>query len=186
MDLLRNALIKLITDTLESLKNDSDYIQMRLLVANISSDFEKSLKAKIKQKNAQIKVREANLSDVDEFVKIYKETWKSTAMHSHPVPTEIMKRIIKDPHIHVLLMEKNKENIGFAIIHRSEHDLKIGIIDILGILPQYQGKGYGTTFGVLIWDFFKKKEIKELRCRVSAKNKKALSFITNLGFEVIY
>jgi ribosomal protein S18 acetylase RimI-like enzyme len=183
LEWIRNVITRLITDTIDTLKDDSNYVEMRLPVIKISQEFERALKQKEMHNASSIKVREARLNDIDNIMNLHEQTWKSTLMPYKAFSKELLSKAIDDSSIIFLIMEVNDRDVGFALIYYTGLKLDIGMIAALGIIPEFQRGGLGTALGLSVWDFFKRKGVKELRCKVSKENKIAYSFIRSLGFE---
>lgn len=73
---------------------------------------------------------------------------------------------------------------AFTILDLEGDNKEYGIIAGLGVLPRFQRKGLGTVLGLAAWDHFKKKGVKELRCKVYKDNQRSFHFIKGLNFEV--
>ena len=183
MEWFRSILTRKLAETLDDLKDDSDYIQMRLPVEKITIDFETSLRNLAQRSSINAKVRIASLKDIKSFIILHEKIWKTTSMRYRPFSEDLLTDLIKDPHIIFLIAQVGKLDSGFAIIYFAEGENHIGIITALGVIPEMQGKGLGSILVVEIWDYFKKNNAKELRCRVDKDNIKAYKFIKNLGFE---
>ena len=91
--------------------------------------------------------------------------------------------MLKDEDIIFLIAKIEGKDSGFALIYFTGTDRKISVIAGLGILPELQRKGLGTMLGLASWDYFKKKGVKELRCKVYKDNKTSYNFIRGLKFE---
>ena len=132
--------------------------------------------------NADIRI--ATLDDIESFMKLHEQAWKSTQMQYKPFSKELLTELINDKHIVFLIAKVKKIDSGFAIMYFTGEDKDIGIITALGVVPEVQGKGLGTMLVIKIWDYFKNNGAKELRCRVEQDNIKAYKFIKSLGFEL--
>jgi ribosomal protein S18 acetylase RimI-like enzyme len=183
MEWFRSIILRSLADTLDLLKDDESYIHMRLPIAKITKDFENSLRSKTDDKLKNIKIRKARKNDMDTFIKLHKHIWESTNMPYKPFSRDILMKLIEDPNVIFLIAKLNDKDVGFGIIHYTGEKNHIGVISALGVIPNLQEKGFGTILGLEIWNYFKKKGVEELRCRVSKDNKKAYFFIKNLGFQ---
>jgi len=185
MEWFKSVILHSLAETLDLLKDDENYIHMKLPIKRVSKEFENNLKRKINNTIKNIKIREATRSDTNFIIKLHKEIWSSTSMPYKPFSNEILEKLIEDPTVIFLIAEMNKKDVGFGIIHYTGKQNQIGVISALGIIPEVQRQGFGTILGLEIWNYFKEKGLKELRCRVSKDNKKAYLFIKSLGFEEI-
>jgi ribosomal protein S18 acetylase RimI-like enzyme len=183
MEWFRSLLQKMLADTLDDLKSDSDYIQMKLPIEKITNQFEDALNIRAEQGIIQTKIREANLNDIKTFQRLHKLIWENTQMRYKPFSEDLLRDLIKDPNITFLIAEVDGIDSGFGIVYFTGNKKDVGVVAALGVLPTLQGKGLGTILGLKIWEFFKSKGLKELHCRVSKENKNGYRFIRSLGFE---
>jgi ribosomal protein S18 acetylase RimI-like enzyme len=159
------------------------FIQMRLFVKNITPEFEEALKQKIEHNIVQAEIREANEKDVDCLIKLHDRAWHSTPMPYRPLKKDSIEKMLKDSKIIFLIAKVRGEESGFALIYFTGEEDLIGVIAGLGIIPELHRKGLGTILGLAVWDYFKKKGVIELRCKVYEDNKTSYNFIKGLKFE---
>ncbi|MFW9930306.1 MAG: GNAT family N-acetyltransferase [Candidatus Thorarchaeota archaeon] len=183
MEWFRSIFLRPLAESLDLLKDDENYIHMKLPIKKISREFENELKKKIRNDINVIKIREATRKDVQVFIQLHKVIWTSTSMPYKPFSREIVEELIEKPNIIFLIANFNDKDVGFGIIHYVGEERQIGIITAIGVIPEHQRKGFGTILGLEIWKYFKEKGLVELQCRVSKDNKKAKEFIKSLGFE---
>jgi ribosomal protein S18 acetylase RimI-like enzyme len=183
MEWFKSVMLRSLADSLDLLKNDENYIHMKLPVRKISKNFEDNLKQRFTKNLINVKIREATRLDAKIFMELHKDIWLSTSMPYKPFTKENVEELIEAPGVIFLIANRYDKDIGFAIIHHAGKENEIGIITALGIIPKLQRNGLGTILGLEIWKYFKQKGLKELRCRVSKDNKKAYLFIRSLGFE---
>jgi len=183
MEWFRTIILHSLAETLDLLKDDESYIHMRLPIKKITREFEENLKKKFDKTLTNAEIREATKKDVETFIKLHKQVWMSTTMPYKPFSKEVLIKLIEDPNVIFLIVKLNDLDCAFGIIHYTGEKNQIGVISALGVIPDLQRKGFGTILGLEIWNYFKNKGLKELRCRVSKDNKSAYLFIKNLGFE---
>lgn len=164
-------------------QKNRDFIQMRLPVSNITEDFENNLREKIKDSFLNAEIREATGEDIDHLIDLHDRAWHSTPMPYTPLTKERLNEMLNDESIIILIAKVKGQDSGFALIYFTTKDNLVGVIAGLGIIPELQRKGLGTVLGMASWDLFKKKGVKELRCKVYKDNKVSYSFIRGLGFE---
>ena len=164
-------------------QNDLDFIQMRLPVSNITEDFENNLKDKIRDSFINAEIRQATGEDIKHLIELHDRAWHSTPMPYRPLTEERITEILKDENVVFLIAKVDGLDSGFALIYFTSKDNLVGVIAGLGIIPELQRKGLGTILGMASWDLFKKKGVKELRCKVYKDNKASYNFIRGLGFE---
>lgn len=70
------------------------------------------------------------------------------------------------------------------IAHAGGAATEIGIISILGVHPEYQGRGIGTKLVDAICNKFRSKGIKRVRIDVDRRDKDLVSFVECMGFDV--
>ena len=164
-------------------QNDLDFIQMRLPVSNITEDFENNLKDKIRHSFINAEIRQATGEDIEHLINLHDRAWHSTPMPYRPLTEERINEILKDESVIFLIAKVEGKDRGFALIYLTSKDNFVGVIAGLGIIPEFQRKGLGTILGMASWDLFKKKGVKELRCKVYKDNIVSYNFIRGLGFE---
>ncbi|MHA1670572.1 MAG: GNAT family N-acetyltransferase [Promethearchaeota archaeon] len=164
-------------------QKDIDFIQMRLPVSKITKDFENNLKNKIKDSLINAEIRQATGEDINHLIDLHNRAWHSTPMPYRPLTKEKLNEILNDESVIFLIARVDGKDSGFALIYFTSKDNLVGVIAGLGILPELQRNGLGTILGIASWDLFKKKGVKELRCKVYKDNITAYNFIRDLGFE---
>ncbi|MFX1358005.1 MAG: GNAT family N-acetyltransferase [Promethearchaeota archaeon] len=160
-----------------------DYIQMRLPVEDITQEFEEKLKEKIEHNIIHADVREAKPDDLDSIINMHDKSWKSAPMPYHQLNKEKILKLFDDPEIEFFIAKVGSIDSGFIVLYFTGDKDEIGVIAGLGIIPKLQRKGLGTTLGMAAWDYFKKNDVKELRCKVYRDNKISYNFIKGLGFK---
>jgi ribosomal protein S18 acetylase RimI-like enzyme len=75
------------------------------------------------------------------------------------------------------------ENAVIGKVHLEVSDGRGGIYG-LGVLPQYQNRGYGREILIKSVELLKAKQINEIMLQVAVKNKNALRLYKSCGFEV--
>lgn len=183
MEWFRNFINRIASNVEDSLKSESDYIQMRLLVNAITEDFEKKLRQRANQNNKNYEIREANKEDIKSIVRLYKQAWHSTPMPYHTLNEQNLIEMMEDPNIVFLIAYMDSTESGFALIYFSGENDEVGVIAGLGVIPELQRKGLGTLLGLAAWEYFKERGVKELRCKVYKKNPISYSFIKGLKFK---
>ena len=182
MEWFRSLLQKMLADTLDDLKSDSDYIQMKLPIEKITKQFEDTLKIRAEHGIIHAKIREASLNDIESFQKLHELIWKNTQMRYKPFSKDLLRDLIRDPNITFLIAKVDGVDSGFGILYFTGNEKEVGVVAALGVIPGLQGKGLGTILGLKVWEFIKNKGLKELHCRVSKENKNGYRFIRSLGF----
>ena len=165
------------------IKTPEEYIQMKLPVGKITKRFEESLRNKVEHNILGAKIRDAKSEDVDSILDIYDQSWHSTTMPFVPITKKRLLALLRNSDYNILIAKVNEMDGAFAIIYLTGEDKEIGVIGILAVVPSLQYKGLGTILGIAIWDYFIRKEVKELRCRVYFDNTPSYTFLRRLGFE---
>ena len=180
---IRDTFQNITDEILEVFEQRPSYVQMRLPVSRITKEFEDSLKEKIEHNIIHAEIREATKQDIERIFKIYNKAWKSTSMPFRQVNQETFRKFQK--HFNTIFLIASVDSIdgGFILIHFEGKNHDIGVINGLGVLPQFQHKGLGTTLAMAAWNYFKERGVKELRCEVHRDNKIPYAFIKGLGFE---
>jgi ribosomal protein S18 acetylase RimI-like enzyme len=159
------------------------YIQMCLPVSKIGKEFENELKEKIEKNILQAKIREATEKDIQSVVNIYNKSWLTSNTPFRPIEKQTLKKIFEAKDTVFLIAKAYGIDGAFVILDFEGENKEYGVIAGLGVLPRFQRKGLGTVIGMAAWNFFKEKNIKELRCEVYRDNKVSYNFIKSLGFE---
>ena len=180
---IRDTFQNITTEILHIFEERPSYVKMRLPVEKITQEFEDVLKDKIEHNVVHAKIREAAGDDIEKIFKIYNKAWQSTSMPFRQVSEETFTKFQK--HFKTVFLIASVDGIdgGFILIHFEGKKNEIGVINGLGVLPQFQNKGLGTTLAMAAWNYFKERGVKELRCEVHKENKIPYAFIKGLGFE---
>ncbi len=160
-----------------------EYIQMRLPVEKITKEYEDKLKEKVERNILHAKIREATEADLESVMYVYNRSWMTSHEPYSPIDSDSLKKIFDYPETVILVARVYGTDGGFVILDYEGENMEHGIIAGLGVIPRYQRKGLGTVVGMAAWDFFKKNNVKELRCEVYKDNKVSYDFIKSLGFE---
>ncbi|MBD3255310.1 MAG: GNAT family N-acetyltransferase [Candidatus Lokiarchaeota archaeon] len=163
--------------------NEDNYIHMRLFVEDITSEFEEGLREKVHHTCTSCEIREAEEEDLESIIRLHDKAWHTTPMPYQQVKKKKLRKLFEDEDFVFLIAKMGSIDVGFAIIYFGGNKKDIGVIAGLGVEPKLQKKGLGTMIGMAIWDYFKKRGIKELRCKVYKGNETAYSFISELGFK---
>ena len=156
------------------------YIQMKLPVNRLTKKFADSIRAKIQQDYIHADIHEATEADLERIMNLYNEAWLTVNTPFRPVTIDFLMKIFEDPDTIFLIAEVDGINAGFAILN-IEDDL--GSIEALGVIPAFRRKGLGTVIGMASWNFFKDRNVKELRCEVYKDNEISYKLIEKMGFE---
>ena len=160
-----------------------EYIQMKLPVSDITSEFEEKLTKKVKSNILRAKIREANEDDLPSVKYLYDRSWLTSQTPFSAISVSSLKTIWEYPETIILIAKVYGSDAGFAILDCEGENQEIGVIAGMGIIPRFQRKGLGTVIGMAAWNYFKKKGIKELRCEVYKGNTVSYQFIKSIGFK---
>ena len=160
-----------------------EYIQMKLPVSDITSEFEEKLTKKVKSNILKAKIREANEEDLPSIKYLYDRSWLTSQTPFSAISVSSLKTIWEYPETIILIAKVYGSDAGFAILDCEGENQEIGVIAGMGIIPRFQRKGLGTVIGMAAWNYFKKKGIKELRCEVYKGNTVSYQFIKSIGFK---
>lgn len=167
----------------EILTSGMKYIQMRLPVEKITSEFEAEISRNIEHGVIKAKIREASSKDLEIVVILYNRSWMTSCTPYTPITLETLKKIANYQETVILIASVYGTDGGFAILDLEGPKKEYGIIAGLGVIPRFQRKGLGKILGMAAWNHFKKIGVKELRCEVYHENKASYNFISSLGFE---
>ena len=160
-----------------------EYIQMRLPVEKITTEFEADIKEKVDGNILHAKIRKATLNDLESVAYLHNRSWMTSSTPFTPITVDIIRKIFEYPETTILIAKVYGSDSGFAILDFEGDNHEYGIIAGLGVLPRFQRKGLGTVIGMAAWNYFKKLGVKELRCEVYKSNLISFNFIKSLGFE---
>ncbi|MHA1805321.1 MAG: GNAT family N-acetyltransferase [Promethearchaeota archaeon] len=172
-------------NSLTNAKDGRHFIEMRLPIYKITKEFESALRKKYEHVLSTIKIREAHKKDVNIVRDLYNISWSTATMPFNPIQNSTLLNAIKNPDITILIASQDSEDVGFIILKVEKNHEKVGNIIGIGILSEFRYQGIGTALAIASWDFFKKKNVSELKCKVFSENKSAYKFMTRLGFEEI-
>ncbi|NMC61237.1 MAG: ribosomal protein S18-alanine N-acetyltransferase [Candidatus Methanofastidiosa archaeon] len=99
----------------------------------------------------------------------------------YPYPPDIINFLYESYRDTFLVVEKNKEVIGFVIGIIQKN---VGHVLVIAIRDDYKKKGIGTYLMKKLIDVYDKKGIKRLRLEVRTSNIPALSMYKRLGFKI--
>ncbi len=167
----------------EILASGMKYIQMRLPVEKITSEFEDKIRKNIEQGVIKAKIREASSKDLEIVVYLYNRSWMTSCTPYSPIDLETLKKIANYQETVIFIASVYGIDGGFVILDLEGPNKEYGIIAGLGVIPRFQRKGLGKILGMAAWNHFKKVGVKELRCEVYHENKASYKFISSLGFE---
>lgn len=159
------------------------YIQMKLPIKKITPLHESKLKEEIDHNILRANIREATEGELEIIMNIYNKAWLTSNEPYSPLTVDSLKVLYNDPLITILIAKVYGIDAGFVMLDFEGAKKEYGIIAALGILPRFQRKGLGKILGMAAWNFFKQKNVKELRCEVHIDNKVSYNFIKSLGFE---
>ncbi|MHA1239307.1 MAG: GNAT family N-acetyltransferase [Promethearchaeota archaeon] len=170
-------------DKKDQKEEEVEYIQMKLPVSDITSEFEEKLSKKVKSNILRAKIREANEEDLPGIKYLYDRSWLTSQTPFSAISVSSLKTIWEYPETIILIAKVYGSDAGFAILDCEGENQEIGVIAGMGIIPRFQRKGLGTVIGMAAWNYFKKKGIKELRCEVYKGNTVSYQFIKSIGFK---
>ncbi len=159
------------------------YIQMKIPVEKITPEFEQTIKSNITHNILKAKIREATIEDLEILTNIHNKAWLTSHTPYSPITLKGIKEVFEIPTIKIFIARVYGQDGGFIITDLEGKNNEIGIIAGLGILPRFQRKYLGTILGIHSWEYFKKQNVKELRCEVYVDNIASYLLIKSLGFE---
>ncbi len=160
-----------------------EYIQMKLPIEKITSEFEEMLTEKVEHNILRAKIREAKVEDLESIAYLYNRSWLTSSTPYSMITIESLKTILEYPETIILIARVYGSDAAFVILDYEGPKNEYGIIAGLGVIPRFQRKGLGTVIGMAAWNYFKKKGVKELRCEVYKDNIVSYNFIKSIGFE---
>jgi ribosomal protein S18 acetylase RimI-like enzyme len=161
------------------------YIQMRLPVDKITTEFETKLKEKIEHNIVKANIREATNEDLDSLKHIYNRAWLTSNTPFRPITKTDLKKILEYPETVFLIGKIYGTDAAFLLLDFEGENKEFAIIAALAVIPRFQRRGVGTILGMASWQYLKEHfpNVKEVRCEVYKDNKVSYSFIKGIGFE---
>jgi GNAT superfamily N-acetyltransferase/biotin operon repressor len=138
-------------------------------------------------------IRMLEMADLDDILKIEEKIERATALKK----TERMD-LLKKTAIYHLQQDEPLLNLGasvdgklvgfmFAEVRHWEFGRgeNTGWIKVLGVDPEYQGRGIGRKLGETLLDHFRRKNITKVRTLVDWYEGDLISFFRSLGFDIL-
>ena len=161
------------------------YRQMRLFVWELTPEQEKKYNKELKLNPLRAKVSEASEEDIEALVNIYNRSWLTSNTPFSRINAETMKSLYHDPEIVVLIAKVYGIFAGFIILDFEGVKDHYSSVLALGILPRFQHRGLGRFLGSNAWEYFKQRDIRELRSEVYVDNAISYKFNQAMGFKEI-
>jgi ribosomal protein S18 acetylase RimI-like enzyme len=161
------------------------YIQMKLPVEKITSQFEGSLKEKIENNIVQAKIRKATKEDLDTLKNIYNRSWLTSNTPFRPITKTDLLTILENQDTIFLIGKIYGIDSAFVLLDFEGENKEYAVIAALAVIPRFQRRGVGTILGMATWNYLKQNHpnVKEIRCEVYKDNIVSYAFIKGIGFE---
>jgi GNAT superfamily N-acetyltransferase len=119
-----------------------------------------------------------------DYIFVHNESFKNSPNGSI-IEEEDMKEVydnyIKYPYYEISILQENNNLIGFYEILI---DNGVGEVDSIGVVPEYQGKGYGLKILKKAVEVLKKQSVDEIKLIVVSTNENAYNMYKKYGFKV--
>lgn len=87
----------------------------------------------------------------------------------------------------VWLAERDKQVVGFITLNsKTEGKAPLGIIDLIGVLPQFSGQGLGSALVARGVEWFSSRGIQQVLVQTQGDNLAAIQLYTRMGFKPDY
>lgn len=129
------------------------------------------------EKQYMIKLRSAKIQDAENLISLNQEIFND----SYEDCSSMVTKTFQSENRKQFLAFLNEECIGICCI--SIDDAEISIFG-LGIVPKYQGKGYGKGMLELLLKYLQEKRIENITIEVNSDNERAFNLYRKCGFEV--
>lgn len=113
------------------------YRQMYLPVAEITEEFEETIRKKVEENILKAKLRKATEEDLNNVSILYNRAWMTSNTPFSPISIETLKKIFDYPEIVILIARVFGEDAGFVILDFEGPRHEYGIIAGMGVLPRY-------------------------------------------------
>ncbi len=160
------------------------YFRMRLPISKITQEYIDTINNHIGFFDLKIEIYEATKEDLTSILYIHKRAWKNSHILFVPTSKETFEILFDYLETKILIARLNGENIGYIILDCEGKNREFGVIDGMGILPEFQGRKIGLIMCLEAWDYLKKMNFEELRFEIYIENKKCIQLAKLLNFEL--
>jgi len=167
----------------ENLEIGMQYIQMVLPLKKITKEVENRLKENVEHNILRAKIREIKEKDLDTLMNMYNKAWLTSHEPFRALGLDDIKNLYNNPDLKIFIANVYGIDAGFMILDFEGPKKEYGIIVAMGVIPRFQRRGLGKIMALATWEFFKKRNIIELRSEVYINNKISFNFLKSLGFE---
>jgi len=167
----------------ENLDLGMKYIQMILPLKKITKEAENRLKENVEHNILRAKIREVKEKDLEILMNLYNKAWLTSHEPFRALGLNDIKSLYNDQNLTIFIANVYGLDTGFLILDFEGSKKEYGIIVAMGVIPRFQRKGLGKIMALAAWEFFKKRNIVELRSEVYVDNKVSYNFLKSLGFE---
>ena len=165
--------------------NSMVYRQMKLSVGELTPEQEKKYNEILKLNLLKAKIYEASDIDIEVLVNLYNKSWITSNTPYRRIEAETMMSLYRNPEIVILIAKYYGIPAGFIIMDFAGAKDHISSVLALGILPRFQHRGLGRFLALNAWEYFKQRDIRELRSEVYVDNIVSYKFNQAMGFEEI-
>ncbi len=174
-------------EKLENVKESFDigmnYIQMVLPVKKITKEAENILKENVDHNILRAQIREVKEKDLEIFVNLYNKAWLTSHEPFRALTIHDLGSLYPVPNLIMFIASVYGIDAGFMILDFEGSEKEFGIIVAMGVIPRFQRRGLGKIMALSAWEFFKNRNVVELRSEVYINNNVSYNFLKSLGFE---
>ncbi len=180
--LLQQCLAQIKNDALTrivfSVSHTSDQQWLKdLNLTHIHTEYRLQCDVTPQEKAQHLTFRPANAEDIDHLIRI-----DAAAFGPENAPDALrFLSLIYDPQYSILVAEHNHEIVSKAHIRWEK---KYGVLSDIAVIPELQGKGYGSAIVVHALNTAQEKQYKNLVLDVETHNERALNLYLRLGFYI--
>ena len=161
------------------------YRQMRISIGELTREQEKMYNEVLELNPLKVKTNEASDKDIEVIVNLYNKSWLTSNTPFRNIAAETMMSLYNNPEILILIAKVYGIPAGFIILDFEGEKNHYASILALGILPRFQHRGLGRFLGLNAWEYFKQRNIREVRSEVYVDNIVSYKFNQTMGFEEI-
>ena len=161
------------------------YRQMRISIRELTREQEKMYNEVLELNPLKAKTNEASDKDIEVLVNLYNKSWLTSNTPFRNIAAETMMSLYHNPEILILIAKVYGIPAGFIILDFEGEKNHYASILALGILPRFQHRGLGRFLALKAWEYFKQRDIRELRSEVYIDNIVSYKFNQAMGFEEI-
>ncbi len=144
----------------------------------------------VEDKLGKLEIKKVSEGDIGRLIEIYLESYKGLEEYAYTHPKDVgsyIRWLLKRDSEGVWKAEINGDTVGFIAVDsnwfsKREHN-NVGAIHEIVVLPDYRGRGIGSSLVRKALEYFKNKGLKKAELWVGDENEGAKKLYKKLGFK---